>query len=100
MGQALGKRFKDMLSIENSTVSKLEKVYLKRKRNQIYIALEDIDFIWSEKEVQKFKLMWDSDYSAQEIASKLKRPIDDVAMLIYDQALKKKIKPREKGLLG
>lgn len=97
---ALGKKFQYMLAAEGKTITNLEKQYMKKERNQVYIALEDIDFIWSEKEVKKFRLMWDSDFSIKEIASKLKRPIDDVAMLIYDQALKSKIEPRNGGLMG
>lgn len=71
-----------------------------KERDSIYVALEDIDFIWSEKEVKKFRMMWDSDFPVEKIAERLKRSIDDVAMLVYDQALRRKIKPRDGGLMG
>lgn len=97
---ALGKKFQYMLAAEGKTITNLEKQYMTKKREQVYIALEDIDFIWDEKEVKKFILMWNSDFPVEKIAKKLNRPIDDVAMLVYDQALKSKIEPRDGGLMG
>lgn len=97
---ALGRSFSETAGIEGQSITELEKTFITKKRNTIYIALEDINFDWRDKEVQKVRMMWESDYPIKDIAKKLRRPIDDVAMLIYDQALKRKIKPREGGLMG
>lgn len=65
-----------------------------------YIALIDLDFSWSSKQVQKVKKMWWKGYSISDISSSLKRESDEVFLLLMDLARKGEIKKRKKGIFG
>lgn len=88
-----------MLSIqENRTVGRMEQYYFKNKRNNIYIALEDVedvDFYWSRKETEKFDKAWEKDTPIKEIATEMRRSEIAVFLLSLDRILKGKVKPRD-----
>jgi hypothetical protein len=86
--------------IEQSAIYGIQKSYMKKQRNNIYIALEDADFEWSLKEVWEFERMWNEGKSLIEIAEHFGRTHEEVAVLIMDRALKGKIKPRSCGIWG
>lgn len=65
-----------------------------------YIACFDLDFSWSEKQVKRVIAYWNSGYHIAEIAKKVDRIIDEVALLIIDLARKEKIDEREGGVFG
>lgn len=71
------------------------------RRINLYIACEQMNFFWSERQVSKFKQLWDSGESIQSIAKHFKRDPDEVGLLVIDQAKKGNIKtqcePAEKG---
>lgn len=86
-------------SIETKARQAIERKYLKRRNNSaIYIALEEVNMIWTPKEVGWFDDMWRSGSSLLFIAAKLKRKPLEVALLIMDRELKGKIKPRKRGI--
>lgn len=63
----------------------------------IYVALEDVpdtEFIWTEKEVGNFDILWNLNVPLKRIAVQLQRTESSVFMLAYDRALKGEIKPR------
>lgn len=70
------------------------------ERRVIYIALENLNFLWDEDEVFKFREMWEEGLSLPAIAKELKRKQNEVAVLILDQAEKGKIQPRKGGVWG
>jgi hypothetical protein len=82
--------------------------YLQRERidkakmrpPELYIACEDIDFSWLPEEIAEFIRLWTFGYSLEAIATNLDRPLDDVTILLYDQASKGKVQARKGGLYG
>ena len=70
------------------------------KRQNIYLACEDMDFVWDERDVAKFQDMWREGLGLKEIAEAFKRDPDEVGMLVMDQARKGLIKPRKKVVNG
>lgn len=70
----------------------------RHKRNQIYVALEDVEdveFIWSEKEIANFEILWNMDMPLAEIAKQLDCTETSVFLLAFDRGLKGAIKPRD-----
>lgn len=63
------------------------------------LILEDARFIWDEEEVKTFVEMWNDNKSSIEIAGVLNCKILDVALLVMDQAEKKKIQQRNRGIV-
>jgi len=102
LSKALGKKFSYMLGSEAKTILGIEKAYMTKRRNSIYIALGEgeINFIWDEKEVERFRELWRSDLSIEKISEELNRPVNDVAILVFDQSIKRRIDPRKGGLMG
>jgi|GEM_PF-5299853 len=66
----------------------------------IYIALLHCDLDWTEKEVAFVEKMWKGGYSITDIAKKVRRPIKDVFVLIYDRAELGYLKPRKGSVFG
>ncbi|HEX7065893.1 MAG TPA: FeoC-like transcriptional regulator [Bacillales bacterium] len=63
-----------------------------------YIALEEMNFVWTKRQVKKFVWMWRSGESLNEIARHFKRDPDECGLLLMDLARKGKVKPRKGGL--
>lgn len=78
----------------------IKKLYMKEERLTTYIALEEMNFTWSLEEVEEFEEMWREACSLTEIAAHFKRTHEEVAVLIMDRALNKRIKPRKNGIFG
>lgn len=77
---------------------KREKRNFKVFRENIYIALEDIpdaDFIWSEKEMNHFKILWNLDTPLNDIAAQFNRPGLSALLIALDLGIKGEIKGRE-----
>ena len=85
---------------DNNAVKLLERQYLKNRYGESYIACEDLDFIWTNDEVEEFDLMWMAGKTLLEISSYFKRTQEEVLILALDRGTKKKINPRKGGLLG
>lgn len=71
---------------------------MKESRLNIYIALEEANFIWDERDIIRFREMWEKNMSLPDIAKALRRHQSEVALLAIDQADKYKIKNRPIGL--
>lgn len=80
-------------------VKHIETRYLTKSSNRIMVACEDLDFVWSDKEVNDFRYLWKNDAPIQDIAAYFNRTHEEVAILVFDQALKGFIGPREGGLI-
>ncbi|MGG4560554.1 helix-turn-helix domain containing protein [Bacillus toyonensis] len=71
---------------------------LKESRLKIYIALEEANFIWDERDVIRFREMWKQGMSLPKMAKALRRHQAEVALLVIDQADKYLIEKRSIGL--
>lgn len=71
---------------------------MKESRLKIYIAVEEANFIWDERDVIRFREMWNQGMSLPEMAEVLRRHQAEVALLVIDQADKYLIKNRPTGL--
>lgn len=72
----------------------------RQPREELYIALSELDFSWYHAEVEKIKKLWAYGLHIAKIAEMLERDIDEVAVLIMDLARKNKIRRRKNGVLG
>ncbi|MBJ8031551.1 MULTISPECIES: helix-turn-helix domain containing protein [Bacillus] len=71
---------------------------MKESRLKIYIALEEANFIWDERDIIRFRDMWKQNMSLPEMAKALRRHQSEVALLVIDQADKYMIENRPMGL--
>lgn len=71
---------------------------MKESRLNIYIALEEANFIWDERDVIRFREMWNQGMSLPDMAESLRRHQAEVALLVIDQADKYLIENRPIGL--
>ncbi len=69
-------------------------------RRKIYLACEELNFVWDRTEVSNFRNMWDDGKSIRQIAEVLGRDPDEVLILAIDQSKRDLIQPRDGGLLG
>ncbi|HHK5535841.1 TPA: sugar ABC transporter substrate-binding protein [Bacillus mobilis] len=65
---------------------------------KIHVALEEVNFLWDQREVFQFRELWNSNYTLLEISKRFKRKQIEVAALILDQVDKFKIHKRRMGL--
>jgi hypothetical protein len=72
---------------------------LKIRRN-LYIALEEYDFVWDEDDVEEFITLWNKGADIRLIAKYFNRPTIECALLILDLGECGKIKPRLNGVFG
>ncbi|OUB99483.1 helix-turn-helix domain containing protein [Bacillus thuringiensis serovar medellin] len=86
------------LEKENYTMALQQRKYLKNKRRNLYIALEELDMLWDEDDVLRVKNAWKNNESVFAIGEKLQRDPDEVALLIMDLARKGAIEKRALGL--
>ena len=71
---------------------------MKESRLKIYIALEEANFLWDERDVIRFREMWNQGMSLPKMAKALRRHQAEVALLVIDQADKYLIENRPIGL--
>ncbi|PEF05024.1 helix-turn-helix domain containing protein [Bacillus thuringiensis] len=71
---------------------------MKESRLKIYIALEEANFIWDERDVIRFREMWQQGMSLPKMAKALRRHQAEVALLVIDQADQELITNRPIGL--
>lgn len=100
MTMPLAKDMNEIIRVENSSITSLETAYMKHGRKSVYIALEEINFIWCTREIKQFKSMWKAGYDIWKIAKLLGRSVHDVVMLVYDQHLNEKIETRKGAIFG
>lgn len=97
---ALVKELEQTIANEKRTITSLETAYMKHGRKSVYIALEEVNFIWCISEIREFRSMWKAGYDIWKIAKLLGRSVHDVVMLVYDQHLNEKIETRKGAIFG
>ncbi len=65
-----------------------------------YIAMEEVNMIWDEKAVEIVKDLYRSGVALTAIAEVVKRPEDEVAILLMDLVRNRVIHARKSGLFG
>ncbi|MCM3110652.1 hypothetical protein [Lederbergia lenta] len=88
------------LKKDNQVVTSLEKRYLKNRFGNTYVALQEMNFLWSKEEVFDFDCQWREGKTLEEIATYFDRPQEEVLLLALDRALAEEIEPRMGGLIG
>ena len=86
-------------------VAGTEKTKIKREQDNYYndyicFLNDSIDFSWKKEDVLRVKALWNMGYSIENISIDIERPIDEIALLIIDQARKNKIAARKGGIFG
>lgn len=81
-------------------MASIDRYYLKKRRRNVYVALEDMDFTWDEDEVSEFDRMWDEGLSVYDIARAFDRDPDEVALLVMDRVRAGMIEKRKNGIWG
>ena len=72
-----------------------------KSRLSVYVALEDVNFIWCEiTEIPIVEKMWREGVPIWEIAERVGRDPDKVAILIMDRVRKGLLRSRPGGVFG
>lgn len=71
----------------------------KTPRGPLYLC-EDMDLTTSQQELDDFVFLWEQGHSVKNIATFLKRPTDEILLMIVDQASKEVITARPGGIFG
>ena len=72
----------------------------RQPREELYIALSELDFSWYQNEVEQVAQMWRDGIHIADIAERMERDIDEVAILIMDLARRGVIGRRKNGAMG
>lgn len=80
--------------------TEIKRLHLKNARNEVHVAMEDSNFLWSAQEVRDFRYLWREGRPITDIADYFKRTQEEVTVLAMDQALREFIKPRKGGIFG
>lgn len=88
------------MAAAKKAVRQIERYYLKKNRNCLYVACEEFDFTWAETEIIAFREMWAKGKPLMQMAIALQRHINEVFILALDQADKELIKTRPGGIFG
>lgn len=70
------------------------------QRLNTYVACDDLNFIWDERDVLQFQNMWDEGVSIFEIAQTFQRDVDEIVLLAIDRGRKGYIQKRDGGVYG
>ena len=84
--------------MESRAIGHIESRYLTKSSNRIIVACEDLNFVWSDKEVRDFRYLWRKKMPIQDIAAYFKRTNEEVAILVFDQGLKGFLDPEKVNL--
>jgi len=66
----------------------------------VYIACEELNFLWREQDVEKVERLWREGYDIRAIAKAVRRHVDEVAVLIMDRVRYGALKRRPTGVFG
>lgn len=71
-----------------------------RPKQRLYFALEDLDLSFTRAEVAQVVLWWNQGVSIGEMADRLGRDPDEIAVLVMDLARKGGVRARAGGAWG
>lgn len=88
------------LAADNRAIKNICKLHANTKRSNVYIALENLDFVWDERDVVDVDKLWEMGYAIDFIAVEFNRPINDVFALLWDRLERGFIQDRPGGIYG
>lgn len=65
-----------------------------------YITCDGLDFLWDKRNIYEIRKEWNNGTSIQDIAEQFNRNINEVFILLLDQAMSGYIEWRENGIFG
>ncbi|MBN2909137.1 helix-turn-helix domain-containing protein [Polycladomyces sp. WAk] len=78
----------------------IERMHMTRRRRKVYVALEDLDLIFDERDLPEIIRMWEDGLALTDIARSFKRDPDEITCLIMSLARENRIRPRIVGAYG
>lgn len=64
------------------------------------IILEDIDFQWNQKDINKVIKLWNQNANLNIISAAVKRDTDETFLLLLHLSRQRQIKKRDNGIFG
>lgn len=64
------------------------------------IILEDVDFQWEKKDINKVIKLWNQNVNLAGISAAIKRDTDETFLLLLHLSRQKQIKARDNGIFG
>jgi hypothetical protein len=64
------------------------------------IILEDVDFQWKQKDIDKVIKLWNQNINLRVISAAIKRDTDETFLLLLHLSRKRQIKRRDNGIFG
>ncbi|QHM79221.1 hypothetical protein ABRD05_15015 [Bacillus velezensis] len=96
-----GLRTNKRIKISEKTMKdKMNRLCYLFEESPVYIPFQELNFMFYDSEIRRFRELWAANESYLNIAKELKRNEDETLFLIIDQAKKDLIESRESGLLG
>jgi hypothetical protein len=87
-------------AVEQLAIRSIESYHMTEQRQKVYIALEELNFIWDFRQVRELDEMWRRGFSLQYMAEYFDRDPDEVAILLMDRLRRGRIRPRKGGIFG
>lgn len=75
-------------------------IQMYQNKEEKYIVLADLEYGWLSNDIEIVKTMWGEGYHIEDISKEIDREIEEVFLLLLDQARKGKIKRRTNGVFG
>ena len=71
-----------------------------KEQKRVLLDDVDIDWVFTDRETEVFKAMWEADMSMDSIAEELGRKPLEIGLLIIEQAELGEIQVRQQGIFG
>lgn len=86
--------------MSTALIRQLERTHCRKQSRKVYLALEELDFTWDEREVVQFESLWREGISLWDIAESFGRDPDEVLILAIDRGRRGTIHKRAGGVFG
>ncbi|MCR6096893.1 hypothetical protein HXA33_10025 [Salipaludibacillus agaradhaerens] len=73
---------------QNELFKRLESSYMKRKKGETTIILENLDFAFSRSELAQINTLWLNEYKLRDIAKKIDRDENETFLALFHLSLK------------
>jgi hypothetical protein len=86
--------------MSTALIRQLERTHCQKQSQKVYLALEELDFTWDEREIIQFETLWREGISLWDIAKSFGRDPDEVLILAVDRGRRGTIHKRAGGVFG
>lgn|GEM_PF-1167894 len=87
-----------MLKTVKKAIHQIETSYLKKERMKLYPLLDEFQLEWKTEDILTFQELWYKGFSLKWIADVLGRDIDELTVVVIDQARQGYIPCRDRGI--